>query len=119
MLTKGLVSALDDDASGQLEEAELRGHRKADPGSHRLYKPVGAAMEVEAKERLWEDIYVLAVRQPDVLGHGVPEKVVERDVRGAEDTGLVCKRDSVPGPSGPTRQCLPQKYGQRGRGYRG
>ena len=109
MLTKGRVSALDNDASGRLEEAELRGHGKADPGSHRLYKPVGAAMEVEAKERLWEDIYVLAVRQPDVLGHGIPEKVVEGDVRGAEDTGLVSKGNSVLGPSGPTRQSLPQK----------
>ena len=109
MPTKRRFSALDDDASGRPEEAELRGHGKADPGNHRLFKLVGAAMEEETKERLWEDIYVLAVRQPDVLGHGIPEKLVEGDFRGAEDTGLVSKGNSVLGPSWPTRQCLPQK----------
>ena len=39
-------------------------------------------MEVEAEERFREDIYMLEIDHPDPLGFWIPEKVVERDVRG-------------------------------------
>jgi hypothetical protein len=63
-------------------------------------------VEVEAGEGLRKDVHVLAVDHPDLFGHGVPEEVVEGDVRGTEETSLGLEVNAILGPSGPTRQGL-------------
>lgn len=67
-------------------------------------------MEVEASEGLRKDIHMLVVGHPDLFGHGVPEEVIERDVRGTEETSLGLEVNAILGPSGPTRQGLSRRY---------
>ena len=87
--------------------------------SHLLYEGLGVAMDVEAEERFREHIYVLAVHQPDLFGHGIPKKVVERNVRVGKNTAFISEGDFVFGPSGPTGQGLSWHWCEADCGHRG
>jgi hypothetical protein len=98
-----------------LEETKLRGDQKVDPLGNFLREWFGGTVKVEAGKGLRKDVHVLEIDHPDSFGHGVPEEVLERDIRGTEDTSFGLEVNAILWPAGPTRQGLSRDQFEAGR----
>jgi len=91
-------SSLDDVTSGYFNQAKLRGMLQTYSTSNLLHDLISGIMEVEAGERLREEVHVLPINERDRFS--VPEEVFESDVRGGIEARFGCELDAVLGFSG-------------------